>query len=213
MIALSSEGCLDTTQSFVSVLIPYLDLAVNKIYISQSNNLISLKAELLNMGNVPIHSFQIAGIIENGSVINEEWAGLLAPGASLLYEFTARYDINYKSAPGYYCIEATFPNEMEDQNPDNNNKCSAISGSFELFNPFPNPFDDEVSVSFNLPSEDYYELLIHDVTGKLVYETKQVPGLKGYNRVVIRTSNLSKGIYAFSLYFRDEVKVLKVMNY
>ena len=130
-----------------------------------------------------------------------------------MYEFTARFDINNKSAPGYYCIEATQPNEQTDENPDNNSKCSALSNSFEFFNPFPNPFDGHVTVSFNLPDEDYFDITIHDMTGKLVYENLQVLGAKGYNNLTIPTRTFAKGFYAFSLYYRDEVKVVKVMNY
>lgn len=212
LVATSAEGCLDSTNVSLSVLIPYLDIAINKIYASQNNQFLKLITEIANMGNIPVSTFKISGIIENGSTINETWNGMLLPGNSIIYEFTASYDLNSRTIPGYYCAEALFPNNQTDANSLNNNKCAVIGSEFEIYTAFPNPFNDEVSISFNLPFEDIFDIQVYDISGKLVYDQLNSTGIKGYNKILIPTANYAKGIYAITVQYRDVVKVIKVMN-
>jgi PKD repeat protein len=212
MIATSTQGCVDTATGFVYVLIPYLDLAVNKVFVTGTGSLLKITAELVNMGNVPITTFEINGKIENGSVISEQWTGDLQPGVSFLYHFNASYDVSGKALPGYYCVETINPNNDTDQNPSNNSRCGTIGTQLELYSSYPNPFDDGLSVQFNLPDNGNYSVTIHDMAGKLVYSENDRQGIRGYNRLEIVTAAFNKGIYAISLNYRDEIKRITVLK-
>ncbi len=213
LVATNAEGCIDSTNTFISVLIPYLDIAINKIYASQNNQLMKLIAEVTNIGNIPVSVFQISGIIENGSTINETYNGLFQPGTSITYEFNASYDLNSKTIPGYYCIEVSEPNNQTDAIQENNSKCAVIGSEFEIYNAYPNPFNDQVAISFNLPFEDVFDIEVYDISGKLVHDQSKQVGNKGYNKIIIPTANYTKGIYAITIQYRDVLKVIKVINY
>ncbi len=213
LIAWSAEGCVDSSKTTLPVIIPYLDLAVNKVYATENNDHLKLTADLINLGNIPIVIFQISGIIEKGSEIIEEWNGYLPPGAAMVYDFTAQYDMSNRTIPGYYCIETILPNNEQDDNPANDSKCAVLSSTFEIYGCYPNPFNEQVTIAFNLPLEDEFRMMAYDDAGKLVYDSGILQGSAGYNRLEIATTNFSKAIYAFTLLFRDEIKVIKAMNY
>ncbi len=78
----------------------------------------------------------------------------------------------------------------------NNNE---IPSSFELKQNFPNPFNPNTSISFNLPKESAVTLEVFDITGKnvatLVNETKAA-GKYSYD---FNANDLSSGIYFYKL--------------
>jgi hypothetical protein len=63
----------------------------------------------------------------------------------------------------------------------------------------PNPFENETSITFNLPNADYYTLSIYDVTGKIlrVYNQK---GIKGLNSIILKRADLEvRGVLYYQL--------------
>lgn len=212
MIAISDEGCRDTTSASIAVLIPKLDLAVTKVFKTQQNGLLNLSAEIANIGNVLVTGFDVTGEIENGSVIVEKWEGELAPGEVLNYHFEGSYEVADGFLPGYFCISATNPLNETDIRPDNNRKCSVLGSEFEIFSAYPNPFDNELVVNFNLSADDYFDLVLYDDGGKLVLQKTDLKGKKGFNTARIDTRTVSKGSYTFVIRFRDDKKAISVLK-
>jgi hypothetical protein len=73
------------------------------------------------------------------------------------------------------------------------------SGLYELHQNTPNPFENETSITFNLPNADYYTLSIYDVTGKIlrVYNQK---GIKGLNSIILKRADLEvRGVLYYQL--------------
>jgi hypothetical protein len=74
-----------------------------------------------------------------------------------------------------------------------------LTGSFELFQNVPNPFDKNTTLGFNLPEDDNIQLRIYDYTGRVVYQVNQW-FKKGYNELQISTDDLSAtGILYYQL--------------
>ncbi|MBL0343234.1 MAG: PKD domain-containing protein [Bacteroidetes bacterium] len=212
LIATSIDGCIDSAQSVISVLIPKLDIGVRKIYATQDGSTIKLTAELINAGNVDITEFTLKGLIENNSSISEHWEGLFTPGTILLYTFNASYEVASTFIPSYYCIEALYPNDSQDNNSLNNKKCEVLNNEFELFSSYPNPFDEIINISFNLNTSGNYSVELYDDAGKIATEKRNIVGLKGFNTTTINTITLSKGTYSCVVRFREEIRVLKVVK-
>ncbi|MBK7969701.1 MAG: PKD domain-containing protein [Bacteroidetes bacterium] len=212
MIAISAEGCRDTAYSTVSVLIPKMDIQVRKIGITQLNGLVRLSAEIVNVGNVVVNEIAITGVIENGSVLVEEYNGTLAPGQLLNYNFISSYEIDGNFSPGYYCVEAINTSGTQDVNLANNKKCAVANSDFELFTAYPNPFDSELQVNFNIGSDGIYEVKLYDQTGKLVANTTDNKGLRGFNSTKLDTRSVSKGTYNLVLIFRDEQRSITTLK-
>ena len=55
----------------------------------------------------------------------------------------------------------------------------------------PNPFSDRVMIQFDNPHQDTYDLLITDVTGKMVGNMSNIRG----SQVIIERGNLTSGMY------------------
>ncbi len=212
MIATSAEGCLDTANSVISVLIPNLDIGVRKIYATQNGTSVRLTAELVNAGNVNVTEFTIEGVIENNSTISEHWNGDFGPGSVMLYTFNSSYEVANTFSPAYFCVEVLNPNESIDVNPSNNKRCEVINNEFELFSAYPNPFDQNLNLNFNLNTDGPFNFELYDATGKIILKEENLAGLKGFNTYIINTVTVSKGSYACVIRFRDETKMIKVVK-
>ena len=84
------------------------------------------------------------------------------------------------------------------------------------FNTYPNPFTDELTVSFNLKEPAQIEMAVYNLQGKLVKKLKNEFYQTGSHEVRWRASenNLSQGNYILSLtrntkteYFKESQKI------
>ena len=212
MIASSVEGCLDTAYNIVGVLVPYIDLAVNDISISKSNTLVSLSSTVTNQGNITVQSFEIQGLIEKNTPINELWTGILNPGESIIYKFDARFIVDQNFLPTYYCVETSKPNTSTDQNPGNNNMCATTKSDFSILNITPNPFNENLNLNLNFSNAGTFDIRVYDITGKVVLSTEQTETSSGFKTMTLDTRTLSKGIYAVTVDFNGQQSVVKALK-
>jgi hypothetical protein len=75
----------------------------------------------------------------------------------------------------------------------------------------PNPFNPTTTINYSLPSEGNVTLKIYDIQGNevitLVNETK----VAGYYNVVFNASNLSSGLYFYSIRSGDFLSTKKML--
>lgn len=80
-----------------------------------------------------------------------------------------------------------------------NNKNENVSQNFMLYQNYPNPFNPITTISYQLPKAGLVNISVYDITGKevakLVSEFKEA----GSYDVIFNASNLSSGIYFYSL--------------
>ncbi len=89
--------------------------------------------------------------------------------------------------------------EMMDVQLQFTNEKGLVSNSFELLQNIPNPFNEFTNIGFNLATDEYAQLVITDMAGKVV---KMVDGefSKGFNQIKISKSDIgSSGIYYYQL--------------
>jgi hypothetical protein len=75
---------------------------------------------------------------------------------------------------------------------------------------FPNPFDDMVNIRLADPDSLLSQIMIYDVTGKLVYQ--EIPRLQ-MNKMEIDTSGFPSGIYILTVQCPGEVYSTKLIKY
>ncbi|MEX1193348.1 MAG: T9SS type A sorting domain-containing protein [Brumimicrobium sp.] len=73
---------------------------------------------------------------------------------------------------------------------------------------YPNPTSESATVSYSLKSESPVSLEVRDLTGKVVYKSEETNQLAGSHKMKINTSNLSNGMYTYTLVSKD----IKVTN-
>ncbi len=77
---------------------------------------------------------------------------------------------------------------------------------------FPNPFSDELSISFFSENSEMIFVSLKDITGKMIFE-KTVASRKGKNQIHIFENNkLSNGIYFLQLQNTEEIMNLKIVK-
>lgn len=212
LIAFNPEGCSDTVFKSVYVLIPHIDLAVINVIPVRQNNLLSLSADLFNLGNITIDNFEIIAEMEGGTIIHEKYSKPMPPGL-LTYAFNAKLETNQYTNPSYICVEVINPNGVPDEVPDNNRKCAGNSSTFEVVNIFSDPATEQTTVNFILPAEGNVTIRINDIAGKSVSEEISIKGSKGLNTYNFDTRTLTKGIYSCTVKYREETIVKRISKY
>ncbi len=213
LIAYNASGCPDTASGSIYIIPPIIDLAVTKLYSTNTGNYLSLSADLTNFGTRDIHSFEIIAQAENKTLIKESWFGLLKSGQSINYLFNAAIESppnNFK----FYCIKTFFPNGELDSRPVNDQLCASLLGDFQIISVFPNPFSSEFSVEFSLPLAGWVTYQIINVNGSQVIDAT-FEGNKGYNKLMIDTekASMSNGSYILKISFGDTTVFHKLAKY
>jgi PKD repeat protein len=213
LIATSDKGCIDTTYQNLSVLIPYVDLAVLNVYSTVDDGEVSLIARIANTGNITITDAELRGIIQGARPINENIESTLLPGQVKVYQFVSSVEMDRSFIPEYFCVEVMDVNGDNDMNPANDKLCSTLTTELEIFSAYPQPFSDDLTISFNLPEAGNYSIRLFDLTGRLVKSEASQSSSAGYNTYRINTTGISKGIYVLSIYSGDKTKSMKVIRY
>lgn len=76
---------------------------------------------------------------------------------------------------------------------------SAIPDKFSLHQNYPNPFNPETSIRFEIPKNDFVNLSVYDLNGRLVEELVNENISAGTYEVKFTAKNLSSGIYFYRL--------------
>ncbi|MEO8665315.1 MAG: T9SS type A sorting domain-containing protein [Ignavibacteria bacterium] len=86
-----------------------------------------------------------------------------------------------------------------------------IPEKFYLSQNFPNPFNPETKISYDLPSDSKVSLKVFDISGKEVAVMLNDFRTAGYYTIVFNTGNLSSGIYFYTLSASDNTMTKKMM--
>ena len=80
--------------------------------------------------------------------------------------------------------------------PENNKKCEVINNEFELFAAYPNPFNDVLSISFNLNTDGIYSIELYDDLGKLILQKNnfeiKIENFSQFTNLTSRHTNIFK---------------------
>jgi hypothetical protein len=91
--------------------------------------------------------------------------------------------------------------------PENNNR---LPNRFQLFQSYPNPFNDHTIIPFNLPANSEISLNIYNLAGQLVETLVDGPIPAGHHSATWNASGYSSGIYFYKLQAGDFVQAKKM---
>jgi hypothetical protein len=77
---------------------------------------------------------------------------------------------------------------------------SANQSSMKILNGFPNPFENDMTINYNLPVGGTVTINTIDQLGRII-SAIEVTGLKGVNSIKLNTSEYPKGIYLVNIAF------------
>ncbi len=84
--------------------------------------------------------------------------------------------------------------------------------AFEVYGNTPNPWNNETTISFNIPQAGDVMLNVRDITGRLVHTSKN-HFVKGQNTITLQKDQLGvSGILIYDLIFDNDLKTMKMLN-
>jgi len=205
-IVANDSGCSDTiTQSF-PVLENRTDLAINQLFIQESNGFYTIGAELENRGSTPITGADLFLRSTNTPLLKEYWSGLLDAGDKEIYIFTTQIPSTVSAEvalENFICAEARLllPIGFEDENLSNNESCYSKEGNESiLLLPFPNPTSDVFNIRIILPEQEEATIQLFDALGKLITTVTENELLKkGLTTFSVDPTSWAAGTYSIVL--------------
>jgi hypothetical protein len=158
-------------------------------------------------GNIKIGPSNINDEFENLGVIDVSWDIYQANETNNPYSFYLVFDTQDEEMANYFELsefsEGLSPQvyfKNGDMSSLSLNKYQAEEEVIKLLQNEPNPWGNQTKISFILPQDQYIELKIYDLAGKLYYLKKGV-FQEGRNELILEKSTLgSAGIYYYSLH-------------
>lgn len=108
---------------------------------------------------------------------------------------------NGQSSPDVVMLYGDAVTSVEDNN--------SLPQEFKLHQNFPNPFNPETVIKFDIPNNSRVEINIYNILGQKVAELLNKELTAGYHSVVWDASKLSSGIYFYHLKAGNQIFVKK----
>lgn len=208
------QGCENSKTKTILVSKRYLDLAVlNVNTIKDNNGFITVEADVVNYGSVPVTSFDIHYQISDAGNVMETWNGTLNPNAFYVYTFIAKSATQKNTTNNITCVEIEKANGVVDENTGNNNLCNTLNtDEISVSNPIPNPTDGDITLPIILNKDIDFTIAIYNSTGQIVYEETTQKGIAGLNFVTLLTSSYARGCYIIKTTIDDKIFIKKFIK-
>lgn len=172
---------------------PYsIDYDDFKINVSSTGNL-NIKVYDIALSDYQIDVLDLSlNYIYSGSSNGKSYIDVNVPvnQGQYYFELSGTPDANSWYFP--YSFKLTYPNIVIDIE-----TSQSINNTFKSFN-YPNPFDNQTTISFILPKSDAVTIIFYDSQGKAISSiSKQMN--EGKNEVNFDASNLSSGMYFYTI--------------
>ncbi|NTW32382.1 MAG: PKD domain-containing protein, partial [Bacteroidetes bacterium] len=216
LTAFNEFDCSDIFSQQLMVIPTIADIAVSNVQAVKVNNLVTLSADISNIGSRKINKMELSARANGGSAFTEPWTNLDNPlgiGETISYTFNAKYEILENQLADYICVEAQIVNKDPDDNPSNNEQCITFSNQFIAFNPYPSPTHDLIYINFVLPFSYNVEIDLYGIQGEKIKNIFYGEAEKGLNKITSDVSALNLGVYVLRIKFRDDIKFLNFVKY
>ena len=212
LITTSDKGCIDSAQSTVLVLLPYLDIAVESSNYLETGDAYEVTATFRNLGNITIENFDINAFLQSKSPVSEYIDNIsILPGNQANIKLKTRF-LKDASTPEFICVKVTNVNHTTDALSANNEDCSSTAKSQEILGAYPNPNDGIFTIPVNSIDEKEINIQISDVYGQFVREAQLYSLAEGFNRLQIDISDLSSGSYILSIIDGEDTYYQKIIK-
>lgn len=121
-----------------------------------------------------------------------------------------RYFMDCTTGDGYF---VQFDDFAIGTTVDVNENPLSIPKKYILSQNFPNPFNPETTIRFDLPQRSDYDLKVFDILGKIIYSESVQSQAAGSYKIKLDLSGYSTGIYFYTLnagYFHDRKKMILI---
>jgi len=92
-----------------------------------------------------------------------------------------------------------------------NNFLAEVPTDFRLFHNYPNPFNPETKIRFNLPKSVKVKMTVYDIAGRKVKSLLNEDKTAGSYEIIFDGSQLASGIYLYTLEAGNYTDVKKMI--
>jgi hypothetical protein len=201
LTTLNDLGCRDTISRTLLVNEALYDINLETLFAQDINGYLTVGVEIANLGTIPLESLNITLKTPENGPIQENWSGSILQGENEIYIFNAQpsaFISDQDATERFVCVEAQNANASPylDLNQENNTKCKNIEGEgLVLLSMFPNPSDQDITISTLLTTSASLEIEFFDQTGRIAYKEVTPELLKGIHSFNIPFSKFEKGVY------------------
>lgn len=125
-------------------------------------------------------------------------------------DFDGILHVNYNADEGYTAIPMLI-SVTDDASAPEWKTGSAVPQQFTLHQPYPNPFNSEVTIRYSLPHKDAVEVKIFDILGREVYSTGKQVMTVGSHDLHFNGKDLASGMYFVRLKGSNGQKLTRKM--
>ncbi len=212
LMVTNAAGCIDSSSVSIYVQIPLRDLSVNGVSFNKVNNKWIMKAIVANLGNEDAKEFELkANLSGEQQFYNEFKFDTLKAGTFKEYTFNTTLDAG-NSTPPFFCVEVISINDLEDMNSFNDRFCRSHSNSFEIFNAYPNPFNDQLYLGINMINNGDISISLLNINGSIQFENKVIKLDEGLNTINLAMSELANAVYVLKVNYKEEVYYIKIVK-
>ncbi len=208
MIAQNSQQCTDTAFAMLTMIRPFIDLAISNLDIHNTGNYLQASANLINMSNRDITDLWLTLQI-NEQQIRERWTGMLHAGESIPFNFRTQLYLATGEELQYGCVEIATPIGYPEDNMDNNQICITKKQAFSILKVFPNPANEEINLWLTSPIESEATIRILSTKGSQVKTWNKQILQKGINQLKLPLIELSNGLYILEIEFNNKIERMK----
>ncbi|MBL7877461.1 MAG: PKD domain-containing protein [Cyclobacteriaceae bacterium] len=190
LIARNANGCSDTLQKIVQVVVPQINLAMTELTLfNNGDGSLRANVTIRNDGNLTIQNPDVYLNLAGKAQVKEKISGPVLPGQSITRTLaTSILPTNLK----YACAEV-FVNG--DTNQFDNEKCINLVDETVFISPYPNPANEIVYLEWVNTNLESLDLVIYNSLGQPVLSKTYSGLLTGLNQVELYVGNLAEGIY------------------
>ncbi len=202
-------GCRATSSQVICLNKTLLDIAVENLSETIAGNWMKVSAVVANRGSELITNFDVE-VNVGGSKIAIPFTKILDGGDTM--NFQQMVVINPHELPKYLCVKAENPNGISpDAMPVNDEKCLDLSQQLLVFDLYPNPTLNNITVDIIVPLSSEIVISVYDILGQQVQVLYDGITVEGFNQFTFDVQTLAVASYLLTVDFRDE-RVVKKFN-
>jgi hypothetical protein len=218
LMTVNDLGCRDTLSKTLLVNEAFYDVSIETLFAQDINGYLTIGIEIANLGTIPLENLVLTLKTPENGPIQENWSGSILQGENEIYIFNAQpsaFISDQDATERFVCVEAQNANISTylDINQDNNTKCKNIEGSgFALVSVYPNPTDEDITISILLSETSSIYVELYDQTGRMVYNKlneEMEPGIHDFN---MPFSTFESGIYSLRVFDGNLSRVEKIIK-
>lgn len=212
LITTSANGCIDSTSSSIYVLLPYLDLAVLNAKYEETDEYYEVSATVRNTGNITINNFDINVNLQGKSPLTEFIDNYtIQPGNTVNITLNSKL-LKDDFSPQFLCVHINKVNDQQDRNAANDETCTAIADSWQVYDVYPNPGDGIFEIPVYAPEETEAILRFYELTGRELRPALPITVTRGFNRIPLALTNEAAGSYIITLEKGDKISYLRLVK-